>query len=161
MDVPDRDVQHNISYSVIAENKGGAIQYSAAGEVNPRLTIEKNQIRDNCFKMYGNFSSCRSAVYLDLQNTQNLHFRVSMAYYANVNTLAKLSLLCFLVLLLSALHLSITTRILQNVTNPIKWNIYEIKCGNTKHKCVRPTHMSPDPTKKPCMNTNSTKNNSE
>ncbi|KAF6211152.1 hypothetical protein GE061_014267 [Apolygus lucorum] len=71
----NRDVQHNVSYSVIAENKGGAVQYSGAGEVNPRLTIEKNQIRDNCFKMYGNFSSCHSSVHLDLQNTQNLHFR--------------------------------------------------------------------------------------
>ncbi|BES98492.1 Scavenger receptor cysteine-rich domain [Nesidiocoris tenuis] len=71
----NRDVQHNITSSIISGNHGGAIKYSAAGEVNPRLTIERNQIRNNCFKMYGNFSSCLSSIHLDLQNTQNLHFR--------------------------------------------------------------------------------------
>ncbi|XP_014255547.1 protein bark beetle [Cimex lectularius] len=71
----NRDVQHNISFSVISQNKGGAIHYSSVGEVNPRITIEKNQLRDNCIKMYGNFTSCKSGIYMDLQNTQNLHFR--------------------------------------------------------------------------------------
>ncbi|XP_066905697.1 protein bark beetle [Halyomorpha halys] len=71
----NRDVQHNISYSLISHNKGGGIHYVSAGEVNPRITLEYNQIRDNGLKMYGNFTTCTAAIYMDLQNTQNLHFR--------------------------------------------------------------------------------------
>lgn len=73
----DRDVQHNVSFSVIKSNVGGALHYASAGEVNPRITLEWNQITDNCKKLFGNFTTCQSAVMMELQNTQNLHFRVS------------------------------------------------------------------------------------
>lgn len=71
----NRDVQHNISYSSLKHNWQGAVQYVSAGEVNPRTTLEWNQIEDNGVQLYGNFTTCRAAVELDLQNTQNLHFR--------------------------------------------------------------------------------------
>lgn len=76
--IPDRDVEHNISYSVISENMGGGVQYVSAGEVNPRFTMEYNQFTSNCRAMYGNFTSCQAAIFMDVQNTQNLHFRVSL-----------------------------------------------------------------------------------
>lgn len=72
----DRDVQHNISSSVITNNTQGALLYMAAGEVNPIVTIEKNQFKNNCLKLYGNFTTCKSAIEVDVQNTQTLFFRV-------------------------------------------------------------------------------------
>ncbi|KAG8303023.1 hypothetical protein J6590_018486 [Homalodisca vitripennis] len=71
----NRDVQHNISYSALSHNWQGALHYVSAGEVNPRVTLEWNQITNNCAKLYGNFTTCLGAVTMDLQNTQNLHFR--------------------------------------------------------------------------------------
>lgn len=71
----NRDVQHNISFSALTNNWQGAVQYVSAGEVNPRTTLEWNQIKDNCVQLYGNFTTCKAAVEMDLQNTQNLHFR--------------------------------------------------------------------------------------
>lgn len=75
---PDRDVQHNISHSVFINNRDGAISYQSVGEVNPLLAISRNEIKDNCLKLYGNFTSCESAVKIDVQNTQTLVFRVSI-----------------------------------------------------------------------------------
>jgi len=73
----DRETQHNISYSIFQDNRQGAIHYASAGEVNPTVTIEWSQFNNNCLKLYGNFTSCKSAISLDVQNTQNLYFRVS------------------------------------------------------------------------------------
>ncbi|XP_063975505.1 protein bark beetle isoform X2 [Diachasmimorpha longicaudata] len=71
----NRDVQHNLSYSIISHCQEGAVKYSSAGEVNAIMTLEKNQFIDNCQKLYGNFSTCKSAVVFDVQNTQSLFFR--------------------------------------------------------------------------------------
>ncbi|XP_054261454.1 protein bark beetle-like isoform X2 [Macrosteles quadrilineatus] len=71
----NRDVEHNISYSALSHNWEGALHYVSAGEVNPRVTMEWNQITNNCAKLYGNFTTCLGAVTMDLQNTQYLHFR--------------------------------------------------------------------------------------
>ncbi|XP_067009482.2 protein bark beetle [Anabrus simplex] len=71
----NRDVQHNISYSILSNNKEGAINYASAGEVNPMVTIEWNRFTDNCNKLYGNFTTCEAAVYMDIQNTQTIYFR--------------------------------------------------------------------------------------
>ncbi|VEN48816.1 unnamed protein product [Callosobruchus maculatus] len=71
----NRDVQHNISSSVINNNGQSALLYMGAGEVNPIVTIEKNQFRNNCRKLYGNFTTCRSAIEVDVQNTQTVFFR--------------------------------------------------------------------------------------
>ncbi|XP_054002830.1 protein bark beetle [Hylaeus anthracinus] len=71
----NRDVQHNVSYSVISNCREGAIKYASAGEVNAIMTLERNQFTNNCEKLYGNFSTCKSALWLDVQNTQSLYFR--------------------------------------------------------------------------------------
>lgn len=71
----NRDVQHNISYSVISNCQQGAVEYATAGEVNAVVTLERNQFLNNCHKLYGNFSTCNAAVTLDVQNTQSLYFR--------------------------------------------------------------------------------------
>ncbi|CAH0560148.1 unnamed protein product [Brassicogethes aeneus] len=71
----NRDVQHNISSSTINNNKQGALLYNSAGEVNPIVTIEKNQFKNNCKQLYGNFTTCKSALYMDVQNTQTIFFR--------------------------------------------------------------------------------------
>lgn len=75
----DRDVLHNVSFSTFTDNWAGALYYVSAGEVNPRFTMEWNQITNNCVRLWGNFTSCDSAISMDLQNTQNLHFRVSIS----------------------------------------------------------------------------------
>jgi hypothetical protein len=72
----DRDVQHNISYSLLADNRQGAINYASAGEVNPTVTMEWNQFNNNCKKLYGNFTTCHAAIDMDIQNTQSVYFRV-------------------------------------------------------------------------------------
>nr|XP_003703916.1 PREDICTED: uncharacterized protein LOC100876764 [Megachile rotundata] len=71
----NRDMQHNISYSVISNCREGAIKYASAGEVHAVMTLERNQFTNNCEKLYGNFSTCKSALWLDVQNTQSLFFR--------------------------------------------------------------------------------------
>ena len=70
----DRHVRHNISFSVISNNQRGAVEYISAGEINPIVTMARNQFINNCVDLYGNFSSCNSAIYMDIQNTQNVFF---------------------------------------------------------------------------------------
>ncbi|OWR46233.1 Neurotrypsin [Danaus plexippus plexippus] len=70
-----RDVQHNISNSEIINNRDGAITYQSVGEVNPLVAITRNDITQNCLKLYGNFTTCQAAVTVDVQNTQTLVFR--------------------------------------------------------------------------------------
>ncbi|KAJ8986059.1 hypothetical protein NQ317_003352 [Molorchus minor] len=74
----NRDVQHNISNSVINNNQLGALLYNSAGEVNPIVTIQRNQFKNNCRKFYGNFTTCKSAIEMDVQNTQTIHFRSNL-----------------------------------------------------------------------------------
>jgi hypothetical protein len=69
-------VQHNISFSLLADNRQGAINYASAGEVNPTVTMEWNQFNNNCKKLYGNFTTCQAAIDMDIQNTQSVYFRV-------------------------------------------------------------------------------------
>jgi len=73
----DRNVQHNVSYTIFQNNTEGAIYYGSAGEISPTVTIERNRIEDNCLKFYGNFTSCKSPVLFDVQNMQHIYFRVS------------------------------------------------------------------------------------
>lgn len=79
----DRDIQHNISYSSMTNNREGAVRYFSAGEVNPIITLERNQMVGNCQKLYGNFTTCKSSIVFDIQNTQTLYFRVSTINYFN------------------------------------------------------------------------------
>lgn len=71
----NRDVQHNISNSEFIENRQGAVSYHSVGEVNPVLTMDRNQFMRNCEQLYGNFTTCQSALRVDVQNTQTLYFR--------------------------------------------------------------------------------------
>lgn len=71
----NRDVQHNISYSLVKNCREGAVKYASAGEVNAIITLERNQFINNCDKFFGNFTTCKAAIWLDVQNTQSLYFR--------------------------------------------------------------------------------------
>ncbi|XP_071445359.1 protein bark beetle [Hetaerina americana] len=71
----NRDVQHNVSYSVFENNQMGAVSYASAGEINPMITMEWNRFSKNCLKLYGNFSSCSGAISMDIQNTQSIFFK--------------------------------------------------------------------------------------
>jgi hypothetical protein len=79
--LPGRDIRHNISFSGFFHNRAGAVYYSSAGEINPILTMEWNQIVDNGAQLYGNFSTSEAAVALDVQNMDSLLFRVSFFFY--------------------------------------------------------------------------------
>ena len=70
----DRYVMHNISFSVFDNNQRGAVRYTSAGEMNPILTMARNQFTRNCEDLYGNYSSCQSAIFVDIQNTQDFFF---------------------------------------------------------------------------------------
>jgi hypothetical protein len=71
-----RDIQHNISHSIIANNSQGAVLYSTAGEVNPIVTLERNQFNYNGRLLYGNFTTSLAAVTMNVQNTRNIFFKV-------------------------------------------------------------------------------------
>lgn len=49
--------------------------YVSAGEISPILTLERNRIMYNCLQLYGNFSTCESAVQINVQNMHSLFFR--------------------------------------------------------------------------------------
>lgn len=83
----DRDVQHNISFSVLADNRQGAVSYASAGEVNPTVTMEWNQFSKNCQRLYGNFTTCQAAIDMDIQNTQTVFFRVRLCAKVSWETL--------------------------------------------------------------------------
>ena len=63
-----------MSFSVFENNQRGAVYYSSAGEINPIVTMQRNQFSSNCVSLYGNFSTCVSAINLDIQNTQDFYF---------------------------------------------------------------------------------------
>ena len=70
----DRDIRHNMSFSVFENNQRGAVHYTSAGEINPIVTMQRNQITANCLSLYGNFTTCQSSVQFDIQNTQDVFF---------------------------------------------------------------------------------------
>lgn len=62
---------------MVNNNREGGLLYFSVGEVNPVVTIDRNQFKENCRKYYGNFTTCKAAVDMDVQNTQSVFFRVS------------------------------------------------------------------------------------
>ncbi|ALC38872.1 CG3921 [Drosophila busckii] len=70
----NRDALHNITETRISGAMKGAVSYASAGEVTPTLTLIGNRIERNCKQLYGNFSTCPSALYLDVQNMNSLYF---------------------------------------------------------------------------------------
>ncbi|XP_034471844.1 protein bark beetle [Drosophila innubila] len=69
-----RDALHNITDTHISGAMKGAVSYASAGEVTPTLTLIGNRIERNCKQLYGNFSTCASALNLDVQNMNSLYF---------------------------------------------------------------------------------------
>ncbi|CAD7000236.1 unnamed protein product [Ceratitis capitata] len=69
-----RDALHNITYTHISGAVKGAVTYASAGEVTPTLTLTSNRIQANCHQLYGNFSTCKSALTVDVQNMHSLYF---------------------------------------------------------------------------------------
>ena len=41
----DRDLRHNMSFSVFDNNQRGAVSYASAGEINPIVTMQRNQVQ--------------------------------------------------------------------------------------------------------------------
>lgn len=78
---------------MINNNGESALLYMTSGEVNPIVTIEKNQFKNNCRKLYGNFTTCRAAVEMDIQNTQTVFFRVSNKYSSSKVNIQKFHIL--------------------------------------------------------------------
>lgn len=72
----ERDVDHNITYTEFLNNSLGAFYYGSAGEISPRVTLERNRFEDNGRQFYGNFSSCEAGVKFDVQNMQHIYFMV-------------------------------------------------------------------------------------
>ncbi|CAB4069302.1 Protein bark beetle [Lepeophtheirus salmonis] len=71
----DRNILHNVSFSVFDGNQKGAIDYTSAGEINPIVTIQRNRFINNGLSLYGNFSTCKyGSVNLDVQNTRDMFF---------------------------------------------------------------------------------------
>ncbi|XP_040574739.1 protein bark beetle [Lepeophtheirus salmonis] len=71
----DRNILHNVSFSVFDGNQRGAIDYTSAGEINPIVTIQRNRFINNGLSLYGNFSTCKyGSVNLDVQNTRDMFF---------------------------------------------------------------------------------------
>lgn len=72
----ERNLQHNITYSQISNNTGGALLYRSVGETIPPLSLHHDIIDHNCRREWGNFSTCESAtMQLEVQNMQNLYFQ--------------------------------------------------------------------------------------
>ena len=85
-----------MSYSGFFHNRQGAVRYASAGEINPILTMEWNQIVDNGVHLYGNFSTSDAAVALDVQNMETLLFRVpSYSQFATQSVL--INFICFII----------------------------------------------------------------
>lgn len=67
-----RDTYNNITFSEITNNKLGAISVASAGESTPNLILRNNRFESNCLHLFGNFTSCSSPIYMELQNCQRL-----------------------------------------------------------------------------------------
>lgn len=67
-----RDSYNNITYSDLTDNKLGSIIVASAGESSPNLIIKNNRFESNCLHLFGNFTSCSSSMYMELQNCQRL-----------------------------------------------------------------------------------------
>ncbi|GAB6022030.1 hypothetical protein CHUAL_006179 [Chamberlinius hualienensis] len=68
-----REKHHNVTSCVISANVMGGVYYSNVGEIGPHVAILNSQLRQNGVGLYGNFSTAKAAVGLDLQNTDELY----------------------------------------------------------------------------------------
>lgn len=67
-----RDTFNNMTFSEMTNNKLGAIHIATAGESTPNLIMKNNRFESNCLHLFGNFTSCISPIYMELQNCQRL-----------------------------------------------------------------------------------------
>lgn len=74
----DRNILHNLTYNEYYDNVEGAMFVATAGEVNPWLCVSYSRLENNGQQFYGNFTTSRGAVHLDLQNMQDVYFKVSI-----------------------------------------------------------------------------------
>ncbi|KAI2799648.1 hypothetical protein BLOT_011554 [Blomia tropicalis] len=78
-DRAEQNLQHNITYSEIVQNSGGALSYRSVGESVPPLALLHNIISHNCRQAWANFSTCETnTMHLQLQNTRKLYFLNNM-----------------------------------------------------------------------------------
>ena len=73
-----RELSFNLTHSQIVKNTWGALVYKTANEISPALSIQRVNFASNCLPIYGNFTTCESAVLLELQNTFYLYFLNNM-----------------------------------------------------------------------------------
>ncbi|KAK7076789.1 hypothetical protein SK128_004223, partial [Halocaridina rubra] len=71
-----RNILQNLTFNEYYDNVGGAVFAATAGEVNPWLCISYSRIENNGLQLYGNFTTTRAAVHLDLQNMQDVYFKM-------------------------------------------------------------------------------------
>ncbi|XP_069176539.1 protein bark beetle isoform X5 [Procambarus clarkii] len=71
----NRNILHNFTYNEYYDNVEGAFFTATAGEVNPWMCLSYSRIENNGRQLYGNFTTTRAAVYLDLQNMQDIYFK--------------------------------------------------------------------------------------
>lgn len=67
-----RDTYNNITFSEMTNNRLGALTVASAGESTPNLIINNNRVESNCLHLFGNFTSCVTPIYMELQNCQRL-----------------------------------------------------------------------------------------
>lgn len=60
---------NNITYSLIENNVRGGLVYKSVGETTPMVSLLHNTVKSNCLQMYGNFSTCDSALDIEVQNS--------------------------------------------------------------------------------------------
>lgn len=70
-----------MTYNEYFGNVEGAAFATTAGEVNPWLSFSYSRMENNGRQLYGNFSTTRAAVHLDLQNMQDVYIKVSVGNY--------------------------------------------------------------------------------
>ncbi|XP_069940275.1 protein bark beetle isoform X3 [Cherax quadricarinatus] len=71
----NRNILHNFTYNEYYNNVEGAFFTATAGEVNPWMCLSYSRLENNGRQLYGNFTTTRAAVYLDIQNMQDVYFK--------------------------------------------------------------------------------------
>ncbi|XP_015781798.1 protein bark beetle-like [Tetranychus urticae] len=70
-----RGLFHNVTNSQIYNNSLGGMIYKSVGETSPSVSILRSSFESNCLSIFGNFTTCPSAIFLHLQNTPHFYFQ--------------------------------------------------------------------------------------
>ncbi|XP_042229688.1 protein bark beetle-like isoform X4 [Homarus americanus] len=71
----NRNILHNFTYNEYYDNAEGAFFTATAGEVHPWMCLSYSRLENNGRQLYANFTTTRAAVYLDLQNMQDVYIK--------------------------------------------------------------------------------------